>query len=455
MNTVLKGNLFEDKACDIILAALNDGQLGFLPGICKSYRKPRYYGHDRKEYVNFDLSIEVWPSGADRYSHICLIECKDYNHPVNVKEIIKFVGDINSVAGKNVKGIFITTNRLQKAAKSYAESHGLMVIQVDSKGQSKMILYNTKRSKDSLQTDASAREFSEELDQLADISDYYNQSLGGVNDLGWEISLFNFLTKVLKYGPQWYQPGNQVQSTELRSAKLIEKITVDILNAFDSSILYKNKGLPMSDFMVYVSEKYSVRIVTDRPIKSDKGKKINGYIDFAEKIIHIDSNLVGSPQFNFILAHEIGHYILHSGFSMDQMVFNNLQDSEYNKALGKHALINEKHWIEWQANRFAACLLLPYKSLLAQIVLYQINNGINGHRGTIYVDHQQCNQQAFDLMQEQFSNFFGVSKATLEHRLSNLGILKFGPGGNYRRTDPNFERNSRTVGQIINKMVML
>ena len=453
MSTVLKGNLFEEKAYDIIIAALNEGQLGFLPGICKPRRKPRYYGHDRKDYVNFDLSIEVWPTGADRYSHLCLIECKDYSHPINVKELIKFVGDINSVSGKNVKGIFIVTNKLQKAAKAYAESHGLMVIYVDSKGQSKMILYNAKRNKSLLNTDGAVRGFSEKLDQLADISDYYNQGLGGIDDLGWEINLSNFLTKVLNHGIQWRQPDNYVQGAQCRSAKLIEQITSEIITDFDPSILHGYKGLPMIEFMAYVSEKYNVKIVTDQAIPLVKGKKINGYIDLTEKVIHIDNCLVGTPQFNFVLAHEIGHYILHFGFSMNQLVYDTWHDSEYDKVLGKHVLINAKHWIEWQANRFAACLLLPHKSLLAQTIIYQINNGINGHRGTIYVDHQQCNQQTFDLMQGQFTEYFGVSNATLEHRLSDLGILKFGPGGNYRRTDPTFERNSRTIGQIINKMV--
>jgi len=452
MSTVSKGNLFEEKAYDIIIAALNEGQLGFLPGICKSRQKPRYYGHDRKDYVNFDLSIEVWPTGADRFSHLCLIECKDYGHPIGVKELIKFVGDINSVSGKNVKGIFIATNKLQKAARAYAESHGLMVIYVDSKGQSKMILYNAKRNKGLLNIDGAVRDFSEKLDQLADISDYYNQGLEGIDDFGWETNLSDFLTKVLNHGVQWRQPDNQVQGAQHRSAKLIEQITAEIITDFDPSILRTYKGIQMVDFMAYMSEKYNVTIVTDQHIPLVKGKKINGYIDLTGKIIHIDGSLFGTPQFNFVVAHEIGHYILHSGFSMNQLVYDTMQDSEYDKVLGKHVLINAKHWIEWQANRFAACLLLPQKSLLAQTVIYQLNNGINCHRGTIYVDHQQCNQQAFDLMKEQFSEYFGVSKATLEHRLSDLGILKFGPGGNYRRTDPTFERNSRTIGQIINKM---
>ena len=59
MNTVAKGNRFEDRAYDIIAAALNEDKLGFIPGQCRIFRKAKYYGHDRKSYVDFDLSIEV------------------------------------------------------------------------------------------------------------------------------------------------------------------------------------------------------------------------------------------------------------------------------------------------------------------------------------------------------------------------------------------------------------
>ena len=208
----------------------------------------------------------------------------------------------------------------------------------------------------------------------------------------------------------------------------------------------------MERFITYFSQKFDVKIISDQALPTIKGKKVNGYIDLVKKEIYIDTNVVDTPQFNFVLAHEIGHYFLHSGYTADQLSYNNLKDSEYNKLLGKHTLVNAKHWIEWQANQFAACLLMPHNTLLAQTLIYQVRNGINGHRGTIYVDHQVCNQQTFDMIKYQFTNYFQVSNAALEYRLSDLNILKFGPGGNYRRTDPNFERNSRTIGQIIQKM---
>ena len=70
------------------------------------------------------LVLKFWPNkNAERYTHLCLIECKDYEHPVNVKELIKFVGDISSVAGKNVKGVFITTNKLQKGGHVLCGNH--------------------------------------------------------------------------------------------------------------------------------------------------------------------------------------------------------------------------------------------------------------------------------------------------------------------------------------------
>lgn len=62
MNSVKKGNLFEEKCYDIIISALEKGELGVVSKICKVYKKKKYYSYIRESDIIFDLSIEVVPA---------------------------------------------------------------------------------------------------------------------------------------------------------------------------------------------------------------------------------------------------------------------------------------------------------------------------------------------------------------------------------------------------------
>jgi Zn-dependent peptidase ImmA (M78 family) len=79
---------------------------------------------------------------------------------------------------------------------------------------------------------------------------------------------------------------------------------------------------------------------------------------------------------------------------MNQKVYESFKDSDYNFRTGKHDLKNDKNWIEWQANQFAASLILPSISFQVRLISYQAREGIS-HRGRVYVDHQRINQIDF------------------------------------------------------------
>src|ERR1700722_3450452 len=114
MNTVKKGDLFEERSFEIIKAAIIDKRLGLDPGCCKVFRKPAYYSKDREGNIIFDQSIEVWPPNADRCHLLYLCENKDYKGSVPVNDIEEFLYKIQQVAGHYVKGVFITTGDVQQ-----------------------------------------------------------------------------------------------------------------------------------------------------------------------------------------------------------------------------------------------------------------------------------------------------------------------------------------------------
>jgi hypothetical protein len=287
MNTTLKGDLFEQRAYDILLKAINEGQLASLPANCRVFQKKAYYSKDRESNIIFDLSIEVWLEGAEQYQLLYLVECKDYSTPVPVNDVEEFVTHIRQVTGVNAKGIFITTKSLQQGALNYARSQGLMLIEVDPENKAKIVLHNKNRINSQL-IDSPVAPWSEQTSKLAEISASLNENSTGAD---WDEIIKDFLTRQLTTGCYWEQPDKDVMGLEYLSQQLIEEITDCILEDFDASILYKWKSLEMDNFIPYFEKKFGAQVIIDQILPLYKGKKLNGYCDFENKKLYIDKSL--------------------------------------------------------------------------------------------------------------------------------------------------------------------
>ena len=82
--------------------------------------------------------------------------------------------------------------------------------------------------------------------------------------------------------------------------------------------------------------------------------------------------------------------------------------------------------IEYQANYFAACLLLP-QAQLTTIFIELIKRYSIKYRGfsLLYVDEQPCNLDNYNKICIPIANFFMVSQEALKIRLTELGLAKF------------------------------
>lgn len=112
-----------------------------------------------------------------------------------------------------------------------------------------------------------------------------------------------------------------------------------------------------------------------------------------------------SPRRRFTLAHEIGHYCLHSAKSK-----KGFADSQ--KTMSR----TESYWdsYESEANSFAAQLLMPKDLVLEEgrkiIASYQAENKKEVVPVRIFI--------------ETMSDRFEVSSKAMEYRLKNIGIIK-------------------------------
>lgn len=384
MNTVKIGDKFEDKSYDIIQNAIENGELGISKATAKVQRKVGYYSKDREKEIIFDLSIEVWPQNAKRYSLLYLIECKSSpsGHKVPVDDVEEFQTKINQVAGGGVKGVMITDSKFQSGGLTFAKNKNMMLIEVDPEGNHSIILHRTN--------------VNSKIEDKKDFDEVF----------------FKFIRKT--FGPR------KVEGLKRLSAEQIENFVLPILqkyNNFESSI-------DIEELIEYLKKEYQLKFDFSKSLETINGKKIEGYFDVKNKTIYVDISVIESEKFPFVLGHELGHFFLHSDLKVNQERYDDFTDSEYNFFTDKHDLVNDRNWIEWQANKFSTSLFLPRDLFLYQLISYRTRIGIRQPK-YIYLDNQKINRQDYFKTVDYLSNYFGISKTVVKYRIEELGLITY------------------------------
>ena len=141
MNTVAKGDIFEDKVFSNIKDLVDSGFLGLNPDCCRLFQKKGYYSKDRDSNIIVDISIEIWMPGAEHWSMLWVCECKNYAKSIPVDDVEEFKAKLNQIAGVNVKGLFATSSSYQKSALSYSRSNGIGLLRILPEDQIDFINY--------------------------------------------------------------------------------------------------------------------------------------------------------------------------------------------------------------------------------------------------------------------------------------------------------------------------
>lgn len=444
MNTVEKGDLFEARAFVLAQKLVNDGNIPLLQQYCIFRQKPSYYSQNRKGDIEFDISIEVMPKGAPTYHLLYLIECKDYKHKVPVNKIEEFKAKVDQVSGKNVKGVFISTSGFQKGAYDFAESNGIMLIHVQDNDTPEILLHNAKNN---WQRDTSILW----SDQVKNYSSCNDDCL----NIDWDKEIENIFIHI--FGPSTDKQAYLPSSEPLKklSKGIIQSIIKRILNAFNPNILKGISQLEPQKFLEHIHDTYGIQIVNDIGISAIQGLQVKAYCSLKTKKIFIDPKLRNEDNFLFVCMHEIAHIVLHSNINLIQEDYDAMEMSKYNELTKKHDLLNDKHWIEWQANYFASALLMPKEALYIQLYIWQKSNGIN-RAGKVYLDNQPRNKLDYKRMTEKLSSFFNVSRAILKYRMDELNLIQ------YSSTNPvnwksiiNPNNEPELVGDIMRRILYL
>ena len=423
MNTIKKGDKLEDQAFKVFENQIAEDCFFSKREYCKIFRKKGYYSKDREKDIIFDLSVEVTLPGQDHYSLLFLFECKNYGHSVPVDDVEEFFAKIQQVSGANAKGVIVSTNSFQSGAFKFARSKGIGLLRYFSKEKLDWVLT---RSPSSMA--AASHNSSEQCNAYQALCDEgftsrYFDFYGNVGEL-FTISSNEFFSVLAKNDSETIfrkslERIEQVTKESRLSVPYVDKEELEELSfSVLSEIKYENGPVPLEDVCEFLRDKLG--LVVQRNFQLNKG--VLGCIAFDPDVISIDAfQASSSERIRFTLAHEIGHFILeHRKFMVRESCHEEDIEVEYSESVN----LKDVRRMEWQANYFASCLLLPReqfkKEFFRQAIFHELFD--RGH-GLLYLDDQKCNVDTFFEVTSPLVQNFQVSRSVVKLRLLKMGFL--------------------------------
>lgn len=390
MNTVKKGNILEENAINIIKKYIEDGYFG-PKDYLSLHSKKKYSSQRRNGEIEFDLSIEFKLPNMNKPSLTYFIECKNYMGRLPVEKVKKFKADIDEVSGINVKGILISSSELQTGAYDYAEAYGIMVLVGQSIEKHKIILPRKNKTQEA------------KIPFLKKSKDYHTKESGLLivekqidNAI---LSAFIETTSHISFG------------IDKLSKAEITKIANTELNKIGIEFLEKGYGLETKHLIPFLKREYNIDVVYSTQIKN------LGEINISENKIVLNKTIQNTSRELFILAHEYGHYILHSNLSINNQLYNSFEDTI--SSFNKKNLKNPKQWIEWQANYFSASLLMPHSSIL--VALWKTQVRLNLRKGNLILNDNNYNE--VNEIINKIAYLLNCSKKSVLIRLNELKLI--------------------------------
>lgn len=158
------------------------------------------------------------------------------------------------------------------------------------------------------------------------------------------------------------------------------------------------------------------------------GERILGMFTVDPLTIHVSSLLpIWSPPFQRTLSHELGHLVLHRKMIGNGKYISSkkpIVDTAKQLRYRENAELSDLGWVEWQANEFSMCLILPRRYLQTLVFAVQMEFGIKRNLGTLYLDDQPCNKRDCHRIVEGIVGMSGAKEDLLWRRLRFLGILE-------------------------------
>lgn len=168
---------------------------------------------------------------------------------------------------------------------------------------------------------------------------------------------------------------------------------------------------------------------------------------FIDETLDPDENPACEGRYRFTLAHEFGHFHYHQHLLCDESFVVSGDPETGHLHLKGNTEDQALRRAEWQANRFASCLLAPLQLMALEwfnwrksflpFVFEEFANDqrwwsrSQGRNARLFRDiglrpNHEIHDFAFNEVASQFARLFGVSTQMMRVRLETLGLLQTG-----------------------------
>ncbi|MFN3074465.1 ImmA/IrrE family metallo-endopeptidase [Acinetobacter sp. TY2] len=408
----LKGPEYENFTFHYFTALIQQKIFPFTPNQCRLTQQKPFYSKDREKNIFFDLVLEVFLSNQDDPFLIFVIECKNYNHKVPVDDIEEFASKVDQIRYQKISPICITTVGFQSGGLTFAKNRGITLWKVIQTSTTPEIILNRQKKR--------LKELEPEIKEAL-IDEGYNEWKFG-NTFIQTPSKFTLYPKDFINEIILNEHEKNIMFKDFKQQKInvpyLSKTKISLI-AEDIYNQYKANNGQLDVIKVLNNFNISV-FTTEKLIDQNTIAEIN----FSQKKITLfGKNKFSQAQFNFALAHEIGHLLLgHDKYlKTERQTSTTSTEIEFTSSLP----INLDR-VEYQANYFSACLLLP-ETVLTNTFIHLIKEHNITYRGfsLLYIDEQPCNLDNYSKICIPLADFFKVSQETLKIRLTELGLAKF------------------------------
>lgn len=425
MSTSGKGDELEIAIFKLLQAEIEEDRFFAKKSCCRIFRKKGYYSRDRQSNIVFDISIEISFPGAGDYSMLFLVECKNYGHRVPVDDVEEFFTKVEQVGAANTKAVVVTSAAYQAGALAFAKSKRMGLARYFPPNELKWDL----RRSASASAGGEASESSYSIDAAlahsafrSSVFDLYLQSpTRGTN------SLWSFFEDMIVDSDLSKSEFRAIHNPRGRKASVVPFVHRSELEARAARVLQAigyEQGYVHLDRVCTchpLAEGLRVERKASRLPDGDNGTL--GRISFEPLTIELftdPSANVGRDRFT--LAHELAHLLLGHGNYMRAEFCNEGDFRLTSKGPKDESDISR---MEYQANYFAASLLMPTESFVTDFAweLRRLDLTEKG-RVPLYVDEQECNISNYMGVTSRLMNFYGVSRLAVSIRLEGLGLMR-------------------------------
>jgi Zn-dependent peptidase ImmA (M78 family) len=421
MNTTAAGNSLEGAIHDLLGEEINAGRFFVSRECCKLFRRKGYHSKDRGKDIVFDVSIEVYLPDAPEYSLLILVECKNYNHSVPVDDVEEFFAKVQQISPANTKAIVASSAAFQSGARTFAKSKGIGLIRYFDAENFKWELRRSP-SATTRTSDASADERVVQglTDQtfVSSVFDLYLQTPSRETNALWDFVEDILLDSTLT--PIQTKSLSNPRSRLASQVPFREKDQLETLASETLQTINYSKGRVSLEAICALEHQRSNLVVKLNVVASSAAL---GRICFDPLEIEIFTQTrPNEGRERFTLAHELAHHLLgHSGYMSREYC----EESDFDLARRGYTDGTDISRMEFQANYYAACLLMPREVFIRdfRVLLRYLEISDRGF-GPLYVDDQRCNQQNLGFVTGKLMDQYGVSRSAATIRLVGLGLLK-------------------------------